>query len=646
MARPARELEPSPSILHALRSVQRRLRLRAALEDGARAAVAAAAASLVGVYLWRLGVLSSHGLGRLVGASVVLVAAVVTARALRRIPLARVAKQIDASHQLHDRLGSALAFTDEPERTPFMDAAIADAVRAAGAVAPRRAAPIERPDGLGVAAVLAAAAMGVAILQFPERGAPPRPRPPTVPRLIVDHDALEPEREAVRELAREAEADENPELKELARQLDQLLEQLDQQELTRKQVFDQLAELEKKYLPHQDGSFEDLKRALRRAGSELGREKLTKEAGAALAKEDLAQAKKELEKLAAEAERLDAERKKNADVDKQREELARALERTAQLPLPVDKTAEEKKREAEERRLKEEERRLKKELAERPNDRELQRRLERNQRELQRLERQKQARAAHERLQRLNRELQKAAEQLRQKLSPEAAEALRKAAQQLGEMQDEIRKLGNGQRAQVQIAELKEVLRRVGRSGEGKGDGQSQQANGGAQPGQRGGPKGQRQNGQGRDGEKALLREFNNRAGGKSDTLILGEGDQRVLLPLGGNGDQPGPKGEKGQNQPLSGDGIGDQHDPNLMGDATKLAARRKETRVQGRQGAGPSRSETILGSAEQGFASRAYKKVYGDYTAVLEEVMSKERVPPGYRFYVKRYFQLIKPRQ
>ena len=40
------------------------------------------------------------------------------------------------------------------------------------------------------------------------------------------------------------------------------------------------------------------------------------------------------------------------------------------------------------------------------------------------------------------------------------------------------------------------------------------------------------------------------------------------------------------------------------------------------------------------------FDEVYGDYTSVVEEVMSREHVPPGYRFYVKRYFQLIKPRE
>jgi hypothetical protein len=102
----------------------------------------------------------------------------------------------------------------------------------------------------------------------------------------------------------------------------------------------------------------------------------------------------------------------------------------------------------------------------------------------------------------------------------------------------------------------------------------------------------------------------------------------------GQGGDQPG------------GDGIGDGHDPNLLGQSTRLGGKRHETRVAGKEGEGPSRSETILGSAEKGFASRGYRRVFGDYTSVVEEVMQKEEIPPGYRFYVKRYFQLIRPRE
>ncbi|HWE29339.1 MAG TPA: hypothetical protein VHB97_15125, partial [Polyangia bacterium] len=152
------------------------------------------------------------------------------------------------------------------------------------------------------------------------------------------------------------------------------------------------------------------------------------------------------------------------------------------------------------------------------------------------------------------------------------------------------------------------------------------------------------------------LREFDQRAGGKSDTLILGDnnggksGTQLLLpLPMGGQGqgqEKPGQNGKGDGDQQPGNDGIGKEHDANLMGDATALGGKRHDTRVEGAQGAGPSRSQTILGSAEKGFASTGYKRVYGDYTAVVEEVMSKERVPPGYRYFIKRYFQLIKPRE
>jgi hypothetical protein len=94
------------------------------------------------------------------------------------------------------------------------------------------------------------------------------------------------------------------------------------------------------------------------------------------------------------------------------------------------------------------------------------------------------------------------------------------------------------------------------------------------------------------------------------------------------------------------GDRPGDQHDPNLLGNPTQIDAKRRLTRVYGKEGAGPTRSETILGAAEKGFAAQPYRRVYRDYSAVSEQVMSRQRVPPGYRFYVKRYFQMIKPRE
>jgi hypothetical protein len=618
-----------------LARVRRRLRLQAALEGGALAAVVAAALLLVGVYLWRLHVYGTRGLVAVALTAGGLVLAAVVARAIARIPLERAALQIDQSHDLHDRLRSALEFVADPAPTPFMQAAVADAEAAAQRVDARRAAPFQRPDALAPAAILVAVAMLVALLRFPTRAAPSAPARP--PHLVVDRGVLDPELQAARALEAEALKSGDVETQALAKELNQLLSQIDAEELTRKQAFDKLAELENKYLRADDGELEYLKDKLRKAGTELGKSKLLKEAGQALKEEDLAQARKELEKLAAEAEKVD----KKWD-QKQREEAARALQEAAKQTAQ-DK--QDKARADEEKRLRDEERQLKKELAQNPQDQELQRKLERNQRELQRLEREKQERAEQQReLQRLQRELQKAAEQLREKMSPEA---LKQLAQQMKQMEQEISKLSSQARSQMQIAEIKEVLRRAGKSSSGDGkEGQAQRGRDGKQKGQQG------QNGKGGKGEQ--LREFDERAGGKdANTMLLGEkgqnGDTRLLLPLpmGPNGNDKGPNGDgKDPQGPGLGDGIGDQHDPNLMGDATRLSSDRHDTRVQGKEGAGPSRSQTILGSAQKGFASTGYKRVYGDYTAVVEEVMSKEKVPPGYRFYIKRYFQLIKPRE
>jgi hypothetical protein len=262
-------------------------------------------------------------------------------------------------------------------------------------------------------------------------------------------------------------------------------------------------------------------------------------------------------------------------------------------------------------------------------------------------------------LERLEREMQKAAEELRkqmEKMSPEAQEALRKMAQQMGQMENEIKKLGNGQRTRMQIAQLKEVFRRAGQQGnngqqpqDGEGQGTNLARNGQPKDGQ---------NGQGKNGKNGksgtMLKDFNDRAKGgdqNDQVMVLGEDSgngPQVILPLPmGPGDKPG-QGGNGQEMPnqRGEGGIGDQHDPNMMGDKTKLASKRNESRVDGKKGAGPSKSETILGSAERGFASSDYKKVYADYSSVVEEVLSKERIPPGYRYYVKRYFQLIRPRE
>lgn len=653
--------------------MRRRVRAQRAIEGAAIAAVVAAAAVAVLLYLVRLRLLDDVWALRAVAGGVGIVGLGALVGALRRVSWLSVAARIDARCELSDRVTSALAFAAEAQPTPFMQAAIADAAAHADRIDARRAAPLRWPDAGGAACGFALGAAVLTLLWFP-----PWDLDFDAPRLVKQRDRLTladdllaSEKESFKSLVDEAKRSGDREMQQLADDMQQLLAALDRGEIDRQQMFDKLAQIDERLRADSERDFESVKRKLKAAGAELGKSKLGKETGKALAEEDLAKAKKELEKLAAEAEKLAAERQKASDarqaqaseLDKERarQELARALEKAAEEVQKNDRRSpEEKKLDAEEQRLREEERRLKREQQEKPNDEEVRRKLQRNQRELERLEREKQKMAEQRReLERLERELRKAAEEMRKKLSPEQAEALKKLAEQLGKMENEIKKLGNAKMARVQIAELKEVLRRAGRRGNGQ-DGQ-----GGDGEGQEG--QGKQGQGQGKDGRAQRLRDFDQRArGGQGgDTLVLGGkspggGDTTVLLPLpmggggqggqqpgGEGGDQPGQKGQGQGDKPGDhGDGIGSQHDPNLYGRATELAAKHKDSRVSGQQGAGPTTSETILGSAERGFASRGYKKVFSDYTSVAEEVMTKERVPPGYRFFVKRYFNLIKPRE
>jgi hypothetical protein len=104
--------------------------------------------------------------------------------------------------------------------------------------------------------------------------------------------------------------------------------------------------------------------------------------------------------------------------------------------------------------------------------------------------------------------------------------------------------------------------------------------------------------------------------------------------------------GSGGDAQGKPGPGWGTGHDANVEGKATSTKVGTENTQVAGQDtGQGASRSEVIEGAAERGFSSRGYTKVYREYETVAEEALGKDEIPGGYRFYVRRYFELIRPR-
>jgi hypothetical protein len=240
-----------------------------------------------------------------------------------------------------------------------------------------------------------------------------------------------------------------------------------------------------------------------------------------------------------------------------------------------------------------------------PQQREEQRRLiEEKRRELEKL-RAEHAKSAAERraLDKLSRQLGDAAKAL-------AAGRPEQAASQLQTATEQVRKQAQAQRRRQQqkegaeaAAQLRERLQRQ-RAARGRADAAPGRAQAGRDPGQ------QRQEQEQR---------FVQRAEG---------GEQLAPSPAGGSGDPA-------ESSP----------EPSLLGREPRPRVSLEDHAAQSAQSEGPSRSEVVLSAADRGFADEGYRKVYADYRDHAEAVLEQDQVPSGYRYYVRRYFQLIRPR-
>ena len=617
------------AVVDLVERVRRRVRLGRALDLAVRVAMPAAAFALAVLLTYKLGFLPRLWAARALAGLTALPILAAIVGALRRVRREQAAKKADDACGLADRLVSALAFSRGDTSDPFVAAQLRDAQAHAEHADARLAAPLALPTAESRALfVLLIAITAVALLHI--RGCASGPNG-IIPTAKLGGAKIDGAQELVAELSADARKLDDPELQKLADEIQALLKKYEQGEITRKELFQKLAELEQKYAALKDGDFDALKEKLRKAGEELAKEQPTREAGKALQKDDLDKAKQQLEELAKKV----GEGKDLAKTEKALKDAAEKMQRQLQ--------DEQKQMEAQKRSLEDQKRELDKLSRDEKNE-EKKRQLEDQKRELERLERQQayqrtQAEVQRRQLERLSRSMSDAAQQMQNGNRQGGQQQMQQSAQQMGRMADEMRKAGEAQRVRVQMMDLKEMVRRAGQ-GEGK--------NGKGKMGEfleRAGGQGDGKNGH--NGDKMIVEDE------KGDIIILDEnGKKQIIMPGMGKGSQgnEGQQGQQGQQQQAQGqrpgDGIGNEHDPNLQGDPTKLASQKRDVSVQGKQGEGPTRSEVIYGAADKGFSQRNYKRVYNDYTNVVEEVMGREQVPLGMRYYVKRYFNLIKPRE
>jgi chemotaxis protein histidine kinase CheA len=323
-------------------------------------------------------------------------------------------------------------------------------------------------------------------------------------------------------------------------------------------------------------------------------------------------AKQEMEKL--------AEKMAKGEVsEKQAQEAAKAMEKAAKemekRQADRESAADKKVAQAEKDVAKAEEK-----VAKAKNDgekKEAERKLQDKQKQLDQAQKDKKDQQASEEkrtLKRLQRNMKQASQQMQDKNQENrrmASRTMEDMARDTGKVDSDQRKMTNQKKVASQLDDLKEAMRRA----------------------KRGGTRGPED----RFGRNKRNADFQRRARGGKGSKQAWKPGQGQKGP--GQGNQPGGKG----NQP-GGSSYGDEHDPDLFGDPTKRMGNAKDESVSGVHGKGPSIKETIVSAAQKGFATKAYKDVYGRYKPAIEEVINSEKVPSGYKYYVKKYFQKIKP--
>lgn len=523
---------------------------------------------------------------------------------------------LDRSHGLTGRIANAVAFAGHAEPGPLERLALEDAVHHVAELEVSRAAPFVIPRELGVCGALIAALGLLSMVEVRRERWIHTPPPTTFEPFVLAADDQSFLEERAKELAEKAN---DPAAAETARKLGQLLRDLDEGRLDRKQVLERMTALERELDGGDNLDQEALDEGFERLAESLSKSKQTKPVADALRERRLPDAEKALREL---AERL---RKKPAAMSKQELERLRAALDAASRGNSERLSRLEAQRQAalssRERLLKKKQENLTPEQA-KANERA----LRDNERELKTLDREKQkAERAKSQMSDLDRELSKAAEDLMKELGDDAAKSLESGAKDINQAARKQLSDQEKQALKKQLEELKELVR---------------QAKAGSKEHQKQLEK-FRKRASGRPSDDATQTGPDGSKNGGKPQLRLGSGQGAPIpVPAPGAGAQPG-------QGPGQGAGAGSDPGGSLQGEATQPIGKTVDVAAAGvDSGQGEVSSEVVYGAATRGFAGADYRNIYTEYKTVAEEALTSDDIPPGYKFYVRRYFQLIRPRE
>ena len=240
-----------------------------------------------------------------------MVATVAFSRRLGAQPGRAGALALDRFHGLADRLSSALSFAREAAPTPFMAAAIDDAVARAPSVDPKRAVPIHLPPHLAAACALVCAFAAIDLFEV-RRHAPAAhvqtiersTSPPTISTRCATSsaDASSASRPTTR--------------RRPSREFNQLIEDIATRRLDRTEAFRKMEELEDKLLEGREADEKALEEAMRKIGEEMKEAELTKPAGEALDAKNLDEAREAAPRSGQEAPRAAGKQADKAQLER------------------------------------------------------------------------------------------------------------------------------------------------------------------------------------------------------------------------------------------------------------------------------------------------------------------------------------------
>ncbi|MCD6497323.1 MAG: hypothetical protein J7M25_03360 [Deltaproteobacteria bacterium] len=555
-----------------------------------------------------------------------------------------LAARVDAACGLHNALSSALLFSAElphapDDQKPFMEAEIRRAANIMDQASARKAVPFQWPRDTVPLTVLLAVLVGFAAMRIPQsqaRAVQPRIKRIVQPRIHIDEALIREYQEELQDLKEQAHKLKDEQLEKFLRKQQKLLDDLRRGKLSKRDFLKRYNQLMKQFGKRQEQlgrNIEKMNELLSKAGKSFEKTKLTRKLAQALEEKNMEQAAKEMQKL---LHKLQTGKMTNA----QKRQLRKALRKAAEV-LQKHKLARQLDQalRRQEQRIKEQMQRMDKQIsrakqqarkATNPEQRkQMERRLNELKNRRRRMQQHQQRLAAQRRaLQTLQRQMKQTAGQ---KTDPKLMAELQKLMRQMQRYQHQVARSNARSQAKMSLKDLRELLKRLraqkpGRKGRINDFFNRARGRRGGRGGRSGRPGGGRQGGR--------------RPGGLGPIQLQPGGTRPGGLQRG-----QGRNGSQGPGRP-GGHKAGSRPGGDVNGRPTSLDGERHEHYVPGRQQKGPSADQVVRGAADKGFTSVNYRKLYVRYRKLQKQILQEENIPPGYRYYVRRYFKLIRPRK